>query len=227
VSGGFQAGGRYSVTNYTLRALIAAAYLRPQVNPNFLIEGGPAWIDADHFDVEAKAAEEFAAGPDGPNAPRRVMLQSLLAERFKLKVHHETRQGQIFALTLARNDRRLGPNLKVSTADCSVPQNCAPRIGPGSLTLTGVPLAQLVSLLPRFVDRIVIDSTGLTERYDLQLTWTPGPVEWIAPGNSENPPSDGASLPSALREQLGLRLQSQTGPIDILVIDSAERPSEN
>src|SRR6185437_3062604 len=123
VSGGFQQGGRYSVTNYTLRALIAAAYLRPQVNPNFLIEGGPTWIDTDHFDVDAKAAGEFPTGPDGPTAPRRVMLQSLLAERFKLKVHHETLAGQTFALTLARDDRKLGPSLKVSTADCSVPQN--------------------------------------------------------------------------------------------------------
>ena len=102
VSGGFQPGGRYKVSNYALRSLIAAAYLRPQVNPDFLISGGPNWIDADRFDVDAKAAEDFPPVPDGPRSPRRVMLQALLADRFKLKVHHEASERPIYALVMAR-----------------------------------------------------------------------------------------------------------------------------
>src|SRR4051812_22121363 len=88
VSGGFLPGGYYRVTNYPLRSLIAAAYLRPQINPDFLISGGPEWIDSDRFDIEARAAGEFPAAPDSPTAPRRMMLQQLLAERFGLQVHH-------------------------------------------------------------------------------------------------------------------------------------------
>jgi len=95
------------VTNYPLRNLIAAAYLRPQINPDFLISGGPNWIDSEHFDVDAKAATDFPPGPDSPTAPRRIMLQKLLADRFGLRVHHETSQRPVYALVMARADNRL------------------------------------------------------------------------------------------------------------------------
>jgi uncharacterized protein (TIGR03435 family) len=91
-------------------------------------------------------------------------------------------------------------------------------------------MSQLVGLLPRFVDRIVIDSTGLTARFDITLTWIPAPGEWVAPplpGNITRPPRDGPSLFTALQEQLGLKLEPQKGPIDVLIIDSVERPSPN
>ncbi len=234
VSGGFQPGGRYRVNNYSLRSLIAAAYLRPQVNPDFLISGGPDWMDKLRFNIEAKASEDFPPGPDGPNAPRRIMLQNLLAERFGLKVHHENRQGRIFALVLAKNGQSLGPQLRPSSVDCgnraaAPAQSCYIRIAPGSLDLGGVPLSALTNLLPRFVDHVVVDSTGLSGRYDIELTWTPGPTEWVAPPTVANPtpPTGDSSLVTALREQLGLRLQSQTGPVDVLVIDAAHRPTEN
>jgi uncharacterized protein (TIGR03435 family) len=90
-------------------------------------------------------------------------------------------------------------------------------------------LSQFVSLLPRFVDRIVADETGMTGRFDLDLSWTPAPGEWVAPpppGTATEAPVDGPSLFTALQEQLGLKLQSQTGAIDILVIDQAEKPSD-
>jgi uncharacterized protein (TIGR03435 family) len=234
VSGGFRLGGRYTVTNYTLRSLIAAAYVRPQVNPDFLIAGGPKWIDSDRFDVDAKAADEFPMGEDGPVAPRRLMLQALLEDRFKLKVHHETRQGPVFALLFARNDRAPGPKLRRSSIDCAAPpagtRGCTARIGQGRIAAAGTTVAQFASLLPRFVDRVVIDSTGLMGRYDLELKWTPAPGEWAAPpppGRGESPPADGPSLFTALQEQLGVKLQSQTGPIDTLVIDQVEKPDAN
>ena len=234
VSGGFRLGGRYTVINYTLRSLIAAAYVRPQVNPDFLIAGGSRWIDSDRFDVDAKAADEFPAGEDGPAAPRRRMLQALLEDRFKLKVHHETRQGPVYALLFARNDRAPGPNLRRSSIDCAAPppgtRGCTARVGPGRIAAAGTTVAQFTSLLPRFVDRVVVDSTGLMGRYDLELKWTPAPGEWTAPpppAGGESAPVDGPSLFTAMQEQLGLKLQSQTGPIDMLVIDSVEKPDAN
>jgi uncharacterized protein (TIGR03435 family) len=238
VSGGFQAGGRYKVGNYTLRALVAAAYLRPQVNPDFLIDGGPPWIDNERFDIEAKAASEFPAGPDGPNAPRRVMVQALLAERFKLAVHHESRNRSIYALTMARPDDRMGPKLRPSLLDCAeaAPAGgaagapaCAVRVGPGSVHGSGITVTQLLNLLPRFVDRVVADRTGLSGRFDLDLDWTPAAGEWVAPpiAGAPGPASDGPSLFTALQEQLGLKLTSTTGPVDVLVIDRAELPAED
>lgn len=233
LAGGFQPGGRYSVTNYPLRALIAAAYVRPQVNPDFLIAGGPEWMDTARFNVEAKADADFPAGPDGPNAARRVMLQRLLAEWFGLKVHHENRQGRVFALLRASKDR-LGPTLHPSQIDCGTPSapapdRCLPRIGPGSLALPATSLTALVNLLPRFVDHVVVDATGLTGRFDIELKWTPGPTEWVAPSSAASASSgdEGPSLTTALREQLGLRLQAQTGSVDVLVIDAATWPTAN
>jgi len=231
MAGGFQPGGRYHVTNYSLRALIAAAYVRPQVSPGFLIEGGGKWIDTERFDIDAKAADEFPPGPDGPAAPRRRMLQALLAERFHFQVHNETKPEPIYALELAKADQTLGPRLHPTSADCAGPASgCRPRIGPGSVTLTGTTLAQFVAFLPRFVDRVVSDSTGLTGRFDLELVWTPAPGEWFAPpqpGGEAAPVADGPSLFTALKEQFGLKLEPRTGPVDVLVIDRAERPSEN
>ncbi len=234
VSGGFRLGGRYTVTNYTLRSLIAAAYVRPQVNPDFLIAGGPEWIDSDRFDVDAKAADEFPIAEDGPAAPRRLMLQALLEDRFKLQVHHETRQGPVYALLFARNDRAPGPKLRRSSIDCAAPAagtgGCTARIGRGRIAAAGTTIAQFAGLLPRFVDRVVIDSTGLMGRYDLELKWTLAPGEWMAPpppGGDEALPADGPSLFTALQEQLGLKLQSQTRPIDTLVIDRVEKPDAN
>lgn len=235
-SGGFLAGGYYRVTNYTLRALIAAAYVRPQVNPDFLIAGGPKWIDTDHFDVEAKTDQQFTPGPEGPTSPRRRMLQALLADRFKLKVHHGSRERDTYALVFAKDDQAMGPHLRPSTVDCSAPAGpagptCPVHIGPGSFSAVGTTMAQFISLLPRFVDRVVIDSTGLSGRYDLELTWTPLPGEWVAPGppgsTPASPPADGPSLFTALQDQLGLKLRSQKAPVDVLVIDSAEKPTGN
>jgi len=239
VSGGFQPGGRYNVTNYTLRALIAAAYLRPQVNPDFLIAGGPEWIDTERFDVEAKAASEFPAGPDGPSAPRRVMLQSLLAERFKLAVHNERRDRAVYALMMARADARPGPRLRQAAPDCApapaaregaaAQSACNVRVGPGSVRGGAMTVLQLQNLLPRFVDRVVLDRTGLTGRFDLDLEWTPASGEWVAPpvAGAQAPVADGPSLFTALQEQLGLKLESTTGPVDVLVVDRADPPTRD
>jgi uncharacterized protein (TIGR03435 family) len=242
VSGGFQPGGRYKVSNYALRSLIAAAYLRPQVNPDFLISGGPNWIDDDRFDVDAKAAEDFPPVPDGPLSPRRVMLQALLADRFKLKVHHEASERPIYALVMARTGRTIGPKLRVVAVNCAAtalararggpPQPgerpaCGMRVGQGNVSGSAVTMAQLTNLLPRFVNRVVVDRTGLIGGFDLDLTWTPAAGEWVAPPVPGGPPisDDGPSLFTALQEQLGLKLESTKGPVDVLVIDHVEQPT--
>jgi uncharacterized protein (TIGR03435 family) len=229
VSGGFLPGGLYRVANYPLRSLIAAAFMRPQVNPDFLIAGGPEWMDSDRFDIEARAAGEFPSGPDGPTAPRRLMLQALLADRFGLRVHYEPRDRDFYALTPIRSDQKWGPQLRLSTADCTAQGACAVKLGPGNIASAGMTISQLMNLLPRFVDRVVVDNTGLADRFELRLTWTPAPGEWIAPvagGNATAAP-DGPSLFTAVQEQLGLKLQPRKGPVDTLIVDHAEKPTQN
>lgn len=230
VGGGFLPGGHYRVTNYSLRSLIAAAYLRPQVPPDFLIAGGPSWMDADRFDVDARAAAEFPAAPDGPSSPRRAMLQRLLADWFGLRVHVETKETAIYALVMARADRRPGGQLRPASGDCAAaPASCRTTIAPGVVALRGGHVSQFVNLLPRFVNRVVIDRSGLDGTYDADLKWTPAPGEWVAPSAPGAPeaPADGPSLFTALTEQLGLKLEPSRGPVEVRVVDDARLPTDN
>src|SRR5687768_4382124 len=111
-----QPGGRFDTTNVRLRDLVMFAY---QVRP-FQVEGGPDWVDSVGFDIVAKAETDVAPPiPGGPPSPINLMIRSLLADRFKLVVHNETKDSPIYALTLARQDGRLGPALKASTTDCA------------------------------------------------------------------------------------------------------------
>ena len=227
-SGGFQPGGRYRVSNYTLRALIAAAYVRPQVNPDFLILGGPNWIDADHFDVDAKAQEDQppSTGIDTASSARRVMLQALRGAPSNSKC--TPRRANVPSTPLS--SRRLTARWP----------RCVPRLptAPGRQRRVrrgfrreacrggSFTLPQLVNLLPRFVNRVVVDRTGLAGPFAIDLRWTPAPGNgWRRPFRVSDPPADGPSLFTALQEQLGLRLESQRGPVDVLVVDSAERPT--
>jgi bla regulator protein blaR1 len=243
-------GGRFTATNVPLRELIRFAY---QVQP-FQIEGGPSWMTSDRFDIVAKAEGNFPPGqPGGPPGPLQQMMQSLLAERFKLVTHNETKQMPIYALVLARGDGKLGAQLRKSEVDCATllagrrgggppapPQPgerpvCGIRMGPGNIAGGGFPLSQLANSLSPFVQRIVIDRTGLTGNYDIELTYTPdqlpqgGPLGVPPPGAPPLPPIDpnGPSIFTALQEQLGLKLDSQRGPVEMFVIDSVEHPSED
>ena len=115
-------GGRFVATNVTLKELIATAYglpgLLPQALLNYQISGGPSWIESDRFDVEATAAGEVVRGTEGTRR-KQVMLQTLLAQRFNLAVHHETKQMPVYALVTARRDKKLGPKLRKSDVDCA------------------------------------------------------------------------------------------------------------
>jgi bla regulator protein blaR1 len=249
--------GRFMATNITLRLLIRNAY---QLQ-DFQITGGPGWIASERFDINAKMPDGFQLppGPPLPGAgpgPMQLMLRGLLAERFKLAVHNETKEAPIYALILARRDGNLGPGLKKSDVDCAavfaagrargamppppqLPQPgesipCGIRFGPGNLAMGGSPLSQFANSIGMFAGRIVLDRTGLAGNYDIMLTWTPDQMPQRPAGAGDQPPMingvavdpNAPSLFTAVQEQLGLKLDSQRGPVDLLVIDRAEKPVE-
>lgn len=238
---GLQPGGRFNATNVNLRMLLRQAFNVQE----FQIVGGPDWMTSDRFDVVAKAPEgEFSADL------MRPMLRALLAERFKLVAHNETRDMAIYALVKARNDGKLGPNISPAAIDCaavmrgrrggpppSPPQpgqklECGFMIGPGRMNAGGMPLSNLAQTLSPQVGRIVLDKTELTGNYDFELTYSLEGLGSVFPGGGP-PLVNGAPAPidpnlpnlfTALQEQLGLKLDSQKGPVDVIVIDSVQQP---
>ena len=224
-----QPGGRFTATNVTLRFLIQAAYGRL---PDFQVVGGPGWLDSERFDIAAKG--ESNPTPDQFNA----MMRNLLADRFKLVIHNEGRELPVYGLVLARKDGKLGPQFGPAAFDCpggradvpphaQVPAACGVGLGRGRLRAGGVSAAQVAQALSRIVNRVVIDQTGLKGQFDLNLTWTSGVGEFQLPGPPDVPVPAGDSGPSiftAVQEQLGLKLDSQKGLVQVVVIDRAERP---
>jgi uncharacterized protein (TIGR03435 family) len=222
--GNGQGGGR----NVTLKMLVAAAY-RVQ---EFQIVGGPGWIGSDRFDVEGKA-ENPRADPD----QLRLMLQSLLEDRFQLKLHRENKEAPIYALVVAKD----GPKINLAPDQTSPPVNGpaqqgagpnrgAMRIGGGTLVGNAVTLSLFTRLLSQRLDRTVVDKTNLEGRFDIRLNWTPDVGEVVLdPGGNPLPPADatGPSIFTAIQEQLGLRLESIRGPVDLIIIDGVEKLSAN
>ena len=226
--------GTYVATNIAIRMMILNAYrLRP-----FQLVGGPGWIESDRFDINAKA-------PEGtPQTQLPAMMQALLASRFKLKAHTETREQPIYALLLARSDGRLGPQLTRSTADCSAGAQgrgasgafTAPQPGErpvcglntninnviGTMKGGGRPIADLLPSLGNIVNRIVVDRTGLTGTFDIDLRWS---AEALTPNAQSGTPADAPTIFTALQEQLGLKLEGARGPVEVLVIESIEQPT--
>lgn len=239
-SRGAFAPDRFSRTYITLSQLLIYAY---EVS-DFQIVGGPDWVRERRYDVQAKA--------DGrPTADEmRMMVRRLLAERFALKTHLETRDLPRYALVMARSDRRLGPKLRPSKYDCPAivaargpdykppsfppqpgdPPSCALMvlIGGGSQTMImeGQPLSAIAKQLQPRAGRVVVDKTGLTGTYDVELETEPQAIPGI-PANTFGVPREGLALFTALPEQLGLKLESERGPVDVLVIDSVELPTPN
>jgi uncharacterized protein (TIGR03435 family) len=228
------AGGRYVATNVNLRNLIRVAYGNASLfRPKEQIVGGPDWIDSAKFDIDAKAASDFVVDPDGVTRQHLAMLRTLLEDRFKLRAHMEQRDWPIYALVLARPDGAFGPKLADSTFDCSPEAppradglKCGVTSGQGQGPIfRGMPLSGLVTFLnvSPAVDRLVRDMTGLIGRYDYQLTFTQPLL--VAPGGLvPNPEADtGTSVFTAIEDQLGLKLEPRTAPVDVLVIDHIEK----
>ena len=232
-----QPGGRLSVSNNSLRNIIRNAY---NVQ-NYQIIGGPDWINTVRWDITAKA-------PDDATPPQLLlMVRTLLADRFKLVIRHETREMPVYALVLARPDARLGSQLRSSSVDCAAilsaakargealspttngRPTCGTRTTRGNMMTTGVAMTDLARNLAPFAGRPVVDKTGLSGVYDVDLTWTPeqGPAGADGTATPPAPSTDGVSLFTAVQEQLGLKLDAQLAPVEVLVIESAQRPVED
>jgi uncharacterized protein (TIGR03435 family) len=246
---GMAPGGRFTATNMPLRQLILMAY---QVQP-FQVEGGPSWMTSDRFDIVAKADRDVPPPAPGVAGPMQFMMRALLADRFKLTMHNEQKEMPIYNLVVARADGKLGAQLKQSTTDCAAimgaanrrgggpppppsfnePIQCGMRVLPGTLSAGGFPLSQFAQFLSTTVQRIVVDRTGLTGNFDLNMTWTP---DQLPQGRGDPPPGapplpaidpNGPSIFTAVQEQLGLKLESTKAPVDMLVVDRAEHPAED
>jgi uncharacterized protein (TIGR03435 family) len=194
--------GRFTTHNLTLKDLISLAY---DVDAEF-ISGGPSWVNSESFDINAKVPEDFARHMTVER--EQQMIQSLLAGRFQLAVHRETRQIAGYALTVAKN----GPKVQASTAS---DENSQINTNNAHLTAKNATMEGFAKHLShtRDVGKLVVDQSGLTGRYNFQLDWAP-----------EN---DRPSIFTALQEQLGLKLAAAKVPVLAVVIDRAERPESN
>jgi len=240
-------GGRVFAQNVPLRELIRAAYALEDSQ----VEGLPAEIRSLRFDVEARAGAEVTLDT------ARAMARRLLADRFRLTAHTETRQLPVYDLVLSRSDRSLGKNLRASGKECApvtlpagmppappppagggmalVPGRfeCPSGLLPGHLSLRSIDLTAFASVLwRRAVQRPVIDRTALTGRFDIDLTYLPELENINGRPANESPllPAQITGAPSiftAVHEQLGLKLESTRGPVDVLVIDRVEQPIAN
>jgi uncharacterized protein (TIGR03435 family) len=175
---------------------------------------GPDWLATERFDIQATFPAE------AQQMQVRLMMQSLLAERFKLALHHESRQLPIYVLVVAKN----GPKLRAAPGDQSRTSGRS-----GRLQATATTIQKLADLLARMTGQPVINETNLNGAFDFNLEWSPDETEKLN-GPVEGAPAaaSGPSLFAALQEQLGLKLEGRKGPVDVLVVDHIERmPTEN
>jgi uncharacterized protein (TIGR03435 family) len=209
----------FMTINYTVADLISFAY---GVHPR-QITGGPNWIESDNFDISAT--------PDPPGLPNRkqieIMVQKLLADRFKLTFHRDKKELSVFALTVLKT----GPKLTASTGD----PNGLPGLGLGGLGIANVRngnMSDFTGFMQSVVlDRPVVDQTELAGRFDFQLKWTPDDSQFPGIKGQLPPPKEDAEtqpdLFTAIQKQLGLKLEAVKAPVGVLVIDHVEKPSEN
>jgi len=197
-------GGRIRIVNEPVKLLVRIAFRLQNVQ----IAGGPEWIATDGYDIDAKTGRAEKPQPD----ELTPMMRSLLDERFQLKFHQETRLISSYALSVAKG----GPKLKLTGGDESSSTNTLPD-GTSHMVAANTSMAMLANYIGNRLGAMVVDKTGLTGVYDFKLDWAP----------DERPDSSAPSLVTALRDQLGLRLESGKNPVEVLVIDSIERPSAN
>ena len=205
------ANGQFRSQGAVAKLLLMVAYDIQEAQ----IVGGPAWISEEKWDIEARSTGEYSA------EETRGMLQNTLEERFALRSHPETAQRPAYVLTIAKG----GPKFKAGTDEGSTNV----RTTRNSIALERGQLAQMTQLLSAALGRPVIDRTELNGRYDLSLQWDDAPGQQGALGLSETADgtNDRGSIFAAIQEQLGLRLEAQTVPVDVIVIDHIERPSPN
>jgi bla regulator protein blaR1 len=238
-------GGRLLAEKVLLRYFIQNAY---GVKP-FQISGGPAWINSAHYDIDAKAE----GNPN--NSQMRLMMQALLEDRFKLKLHHETKDRAVYELTAAKSGVKLqepkegscispdpnGPPLPPAPGQPIPCGRVLMMMSPSGARMQGgkVSMTELVRVLSNVLGRTVVDKTGFTATFDVHLEFTPDeslaglpgpPPSPATPNDSTRPvpsPDLHGTIFAATQEQLGLKLESAKGPVDVLIIDSVEKPSAN
>ncbi len=235
-------GGFFSATKVNLAMLIMFAYDLDNAQVQNLFDHLPKWGTTDRFDVQAKSE----ANPS--REQMRLMMQSLLADRFKLAVHRETKEGPIYALILVKPGQ-LGPRLKPDAEPCSTNPASASTTSSADLAGEFPPVCGAMRMTPTTpgrmriggrgetmetlamnlfgptVDRPVVDRTGLVGGFDFSIEWQPDDPQ--SPSANSQTDKDGPTLLEALREQLGLKLEPQTGPVTVLVVDHVEEPSPN
>ena len=220
----------FIATGVTAKYLIELAY---EVR-DFQISGGPSWAGSEKYAIKAKMDDDTLEAlkklsREQATGRRELMLQSLLAARFNLKLSHSTRELAIYALVVSKSGPKLSQAAKPDGPSGSSSHKR------GEVTITGMPMSSFADWLSRQLGRKVVDKTGLQGKYDFSLRWTPerlAPVLASAADNNQGPAapaldSSGPSIFTALQEQLGLRLESQKGPVETLIIESIEKPSED
>jgi uncharacterized protein (TIGR03435 family) len=234
-------GDGLSMTNLPVHMLLTQAY---QLNDDRIL-GEPAWTRTDRFDVEAKVAgADVDTLKKLPFDQRRSMVLQILTDRFKMTAHHETRELPVYTLVIAKG----GTKLKDVSDAKPTPDNPCPRSGsrmmmqPGKVTVTSGQIQTFMQILSQQLGRTIVDKTGLTGSYDFTLQWTPdnGPGGPPPPGAATGPAGPAGALPSpqlpdpsgasiftAIQEQLGLKLEPTKAPVDVIVIDHIEKPTEN
>ena len=232
-----QATGQFTVINFPFATLITAAY---QLQP-YQLQDAPSWTREDRYNINARLDPQIASRlqPEGHPPTWALALRNLLAERSRLTFHRETRELPIYALMVARADRKLGPNIQPAKADCDALRTeseaaaragrpspypprtetwtpCGLRTAPGRIVSGGFGFAEFMRELSVRVGRQVVDRTGLEGKWDFYVTFSP----------DDSPNADAPNLFTALQEQLGLKLDATRGPVNVFVIDRVERPTD-
>lgn len=219
-------GGRFNATNMTLWQILSVAYpVDGRFRDEIQLTGGPAWIKSDRFDIVAKAEGSPHLDTNKPgstvtdvdrNAVERIraMLRRFLAERFKLRMHHEMRELPIYELVMGRSGGAFGPELRKAAGDCGRDCGSIRRMGPDTVVGAAVSMGSLAHSMSDWVRRTVVDKTGIAGPTDFTLNWAPD-------GSTD---TDAPSIFTAVQEQLGLKLEPARGLVDVLVVESAERP---
>ena len=196
--------------NSTLHAVFLNTF---EIKSENQIVGYPSWVNSEHFDIQAKMDAESAADYRNLKGEQSAvqwhsLMRGILEERFGMKYHREQRELPVYFLVVAKQ----GSKLHESAPE----ENTSSSWGPGKFASHHCRMSGLASSLSGAADRIVIDKTGLTGEYDVELTWAP-----------DGQPDAGPSIFTAVQEELGLKLEPAKAPLDVVVIDHLERPSEN
>lgn len=247
----FQPGGRVIAANVSVWQVMLVAYGLESVQ----LLNVPDWATTERYAIEARTRD------DVPSATVRLMLRSMLADRFAVAAHAERRELPTFALKMARSDKRLGPKLRTSGPECApvrapegVPpppppppppvgnaapirvilphdepqrRRCGAMLTPGWMSARNITMEELTRLITQVMRRPVVDETGLAGEFDLDVLFQPEGLGGALVGPPPPAVSDAPALTTALQDDLGLRLESRTGPVDVVVVDRIERPTEN